>query len=159
MTKDKKIRFDVLQKRKLSEFNDAEVRGWVINQFCQIEDRINSVIISHFKPQDEQVFRSVVLNSSIINIGGKLKILANLEVSKEIRESIRALSAIRNGFAHTRIEDLVNIHVPAEEEGEVKVEAHSTISVMNSSGKIIQKEAYKYLSEFSDILKKVKKEL
>lgn len=158
---EKKVHFPGLAKKKLRDFNKAEVQGWVIERFCRIEERIDNIIIAHFNPQEEKLFRDIVLSSSIMTIGAKIKILVNLGLPNFIIDKIRKLSAIRNGFAHTIITSRINVTIPRDSEPKkaVEVEAESIINVMNASGKIISKNAHEYLSEYLQLLKEVEQEI
>ncbi len=137
--------------KKLSECNSGELQGLIIQRFIQIEDNINTIITNYFKPENERLFRTVVLNSRVIDIGGKLKILNNIGY-KGIIEKVRNLSNIRNAFAHTRFPESVHIKVfgDSTEEERCKIEVDSIIPVMNTNGKIINKSAYQYAKEFLD---------
>jgi hypothetical protein len=73
------FRLDSINKTKLSEFNLEEVRGWMIDRLCQIEILIDDIIVDYYKPEKEEEFKKIVLNSSIISIGAKIKILNNIE--------------------------------------------------------------------------------
>ncbi|MGO3182584.1 MAG: hypothetical protein ACTIJ9_07105 [Aequorivita sp.] len=157
----KKISFSRLAKKRLQDFNKAEVQGWVIERFIRVEERINNIILDYFKPDNKGLFISVVLNSSILTIGAKIKILVNIGVKNSTIDKIRKLSAIRNGFAHTLIISQMNITVPSKSEPEKIIETNVTsiINVMNSSGKIIKKNAHEYLTEYLELLQEVEKEI
>ena len=161
MEKKKKVQLVTMSKRSLKDFNQAEAQGWIIDQFVQIEDRIDAMIIGHFQPQKEKVFKTVVLNSSVLSIGGKIKILTNIGVQYSIIDKLRRLTSIRNGFSHSRIGESMTIIVPAKGDANEKIEAHaeSYIDVMNSSGKIIRKNAYDFLVEFLNVRNELRKEL
>ena len=73
------FRLDSINKKKLSEFNLEEVRGWMIDRLYQIEILIDDIIVDYYKPEKEEEFKKIVLNSSIISIGAKIKILNNIE--------------------------------------------------------------------------------
>lgn len=146
------IRLANMDKEKLKDFNIEEARGWTINRLQQIEIRLNNLIVDHFKPLHKEVFEKVVLNSSIIDIGGKLKILQNIKaIDKPIVEKIRKIATIRNGFAHAPTHEsvLISIYEPVENNTNVSsVLVESTLEVMNSQGYIKSKSAYEYLVEF-----------
>lgn len=156
-----KITFDSLTKSKLSEFNKAELQGWIIDQFQQLENRIDLIILEYFQPNDKYKFEKIVLNSTIINIGGKLKILANIGVEKTTIEKLRKIASIRNGFSHTRIGVHITIMISENDNNLEKnqVLSESIIDVMNSAGKIIPKSAYEYLKEFLTLRNELRKEL
>src|SRR5258705_10588152 len=104
-----------MTKNRLRDFNLEEARGWAIDRLQQIEYNNNDKIIDYFKPAEKHKFDKIVLNSSILDIGSKLKILKNIgTVDKQTIEKIRNLAAIRNGFAHAPITDLVTIIIDTE---------------------------------------------
>ena len=149
-------RLEALTKRQLADFNIAEARGWIIDTFWQIECRIDSKLVDFFKPVEIDTFKRIVLNSSILDIGAKLKILRNLgTVDNKIIEKIRNMAAIRNGFAHAPISEHVIINVDEKESVTLVVE--STIEVMNSQGEIKSKIALDYLMEFSNLYEEIRK--
>jgi hypothetical protein len=149
-------------KMSLRDFNAHEARGWTIDRLQQIEDRINEKILEFFKPEKRELFKKIVLHSSVLNIGGKAKILRNIGIEPKIIEKIRRLSAIRNGFAHAAITGLITIAIKTDENGEKQtpdVKEHSMIEVMDSSGKLTTKNAMELLNEFLDIYKELKNEI
>ena len=156
-----KITFDSLTKSKLSEFNKAELQGWIIDQFQQLENRIDSKIIEYFQPNDKIKFEKIVLNSTIINNGGKLKILTNIGVKKTTIEKLRTVARIRNGFSHTRIRQNITIMISdnANNPEKNQILSESIIDVMNSNGKITSKSAYEWIIEFLTLRNELRKEL
>lgn len=88
-------------KENISEFNREELRGWIIDSMNFIEGKIDEVIISFFKPEDPKKFKKIMLNSSIINTGAKLKVLKNIkDFESSIITKLQDMSSIRN-FLHT----------------------------------------------------------
>lgn len=153
------INLEPMNKSRLRDFNIEEARGWTIDRLLQIEDRINSKIIEYFKPSNTGEFTRIVLNSSILDLGGKLKILRNIGVSDKLIDKIRILVSIRNGFAHCPIKQEISVNVEHKLE---KVHTsitniNTTIEVMNSGGKIITKNAFEYLLEFYQLNDEIRK--
>ena len=150
-------------KSSLKEFNEHEARGWTIDRLQQIEYRINEKIIEFFKPKKIEPFKKIVLNSSVLDIGSKLKILSNIgSVDSKTIEKIRKLSSIRNGFAHAVISQNVTLFIKTHEDGKqetVDVKEHSIIEVMNSQGKLISKNAMEYLTEFLELNNEIRNEI
>lgn len=141
-------------KKKLSEFNLEEAKGWVIGSFRQIELRVDRIIGEFFSPKESRLFETVVLNSAVIDIGGKCKILSNIpHVEKSTIEKIRKLASIRNGFAHadTINHVTINVNTSGETHNTSIASITTKINVMNSAGKIISKDALEYLKEFHDL--------
>jgi len=151
-------------KTTLSEFNLEEIRGWTIDRLYQIESKINFIISLYFNPEKKYEFEKIVLNSSIISIGGKIKILRNIkEFDKKIIGKIQEISNIRNAFAHLPTRDCIEIHVENDENGNfVKSnigKITSEMELMNSNGELKTKtttylidEFYKLNKEISDYL-------
>lgn len=148
-----------LTKNQLKDFNIEEARGWIIDCSLQIEYKINSIIVDFFKPIDKVKFEKIVLNSSIIDTGSKLKILMNIgTIDSSIIEKIRKLVSIRNGFAHAPIFDSVKVNINKDSDSS-SVEVESIIEVMNSQGLIKTKIAYDYLVEFLNLYKEIMKKI
>lgn len=160
-SKSNKRRFGGIEKSNLEEFNLAEIRGWVIDRLIQIEYVTNDIILEFFKPEQKQVFNDILLNSSVVDFGGKIKVLKNIGVSKITIEKLRKIVSIRNGFAHASFSEFVTVSVQKDKNGneDIELEAWSTISVMNSQGDISKKAASDYLNEFYDLNKKLRVEL
>ncbi|MCA0366271.1 MAG: hypothetical protein LCH67_19695 [Bacteroidetes bacterium] len=156
-------KFKRMSKRSLKEFNIEEARGWTIDRLQQIEYRINAKIIEYFKPADKHKFEKIILNSSILDIGSKLKILRNTEtVDKQTIDKIRNLAAIRNGFAHAPIKDHIRMSVDTKLEGGIdktSIVVQSFIEVMNSQGDIKSKNAFDYLVEFWTLNKEIREKI
>jgi hypothetical protein len=130
-----------------------ENRGWVINEMNKIEAKIDNVIIQYFKPADSLKFQKIMLNSSIIPIGGKVKILGNIEkFDKKILEKIREISSIRNAFAHIPILMHFKFEENANSNGDFKaVSITDKIEVMNSAGILKLKTVKEELEKFSSL--------
>lgn len=164
-------KFKEVSKESISDFNQLEARGWVVERLQQIEYRIDTIIINHFKPENKMDFRFLMLNSSIIDFGGKLKLLYNIfdldktldnekvlsQYNIKLIEEIRKLVSIRNGFAHAKINETIHLTLEGDENwGGFPVDY---IEVMNSKGKLNRKEAKEYLYEFFDVYEVVIKKL
>ncbi|WP_316635976.1 hypothetical protein [uncultured Flavobacterium sp.] len=139
--------------KNISDRNVEENRGWVINEMNKIESKIDKVITQYFKPDDPLKFQKIMLNSSIIPIGAKIKILGNIEkFDKIILNKIRDISSIRNAFAHIPI----LIHFKFEENtnsiGDFKaISITDKIEVMNSAGILKLKSVKEELERFSNL--------
>lgn len=144
------------EKLKISEYNLEEIRGWTIGRMYQIESKIDFIISLYFNPEKKYEFEQIVLNSSIISIGGKLKILRNIQTfDKKIIEKIQKISTIRNAFAHLPVSDTLEIHVTNDKDGNFmdskigKITSH--IQTMNSSGELKSKLATDLIDEFYNL--------
>ena len=159
-----------LTKKDLKEFNQVEAQGWIINSAIKIEEYLNYIIFQYFDPKRPKLFRSHILNSSIMSFGSKLKVLnAILDYSKETNSlisKIQKLMAIRNAFAHNNTRNNLKFNLYNGGESKAKLWTEDTINVMNSQGKIIAKNNYDYMIEFLElyeyvepILKKILEDL
>ena len=140
-------------KSKLSEFNLEEIRGWMIGRMYDIESKIDFVICGFFKPEKKGDFKKIILNSSIISIGGKMKILRNIKhFNKSIIEKIGRYSSIRNAFAHISVKEIITITITNDENGKFKgseiSKITSQIEVMNSSGDLKERNIHDLINEF-----------
>lgn len=114
-------RINKTPKSKLSEFTIEEIRGWIIDQMYNIESQIDFLICDYFDPKNKNAFKKIVLNSSIISIGGKIKILRNIKYfDKKVIDKIQKISSIRNDFAHLQVTELVHINITKDKNGEFK---------------------------------------
>lgn len=143
-------------KDKLSEFNLEEIRGWIIDRMYQIETKIDFVISDYFDPRKKRDFEKIILNSSIVSIGGKMKILRNIEsFDKNIINKIGKFSSIRNAFAHLPIIESVHIGVINDEKGGFKtskiLDIITQIEVMNSNGELKIKNVKEQIGEFFEL--------
>lgn len=142
---------------ELNQLNVAEARGWIIDRLLSIEHNIDIIIINFFSPDNANVFESILLNSSILDFGSKLKILKNLGYENTLIEKIRRISSIRNGFAHANIRTSFKIEFNAMKVDSVGVD--SMIYVMNSQGEIKEKKASDLLKEFWNLYLELRNEL
>lgn len=153
--------FKKIDKSELKDFNLEEARGWVIDRLNQIEYIIGDFIIKHFQPSNEDEFRSIILNTAIISIGGKLKILRSIKaIDNKTIERISKLSSIRNAFAHAPVITNITVSVDTSEGGKSEITSIcDNIEVMNSSGEIKTKNAREYLKEFWELNNEIRKSL
>ena len=137
-------------KRNISEFNIEEARGWAIKELSEIEYLIDKILLKHFDQKPSSDFEKVLLNSSILEFGKKIKLLTGLDlISNKISDKLRKISSIRNGFAHSPIQRIYGINTKSKTE----------IEVMKSNGKIERKNMKNYLTEFFDLRKEIIEEL
>lgn len=153
-------RIDRINKSKLSEFNLEEIRGWIINRMYQIESKIDFIISDYFKPEKKGDFEKIVLSSSIISIGGKMKILRNIKsFDKKTIEKIGKFSSIRNAFAHLPVTESIHISITNDKKGEFKSseisKIISQIEVMNSSGELKMRNVKELINEFFELNKEL----
>jgi hypothetical protein len=92
-----------------------------------------------------------MLNSSALGIGQKCKKLANIEgFDNKPLENIRRISSIRNGIAHSNATPVLHLSVNPEKRVE-GVNQVNTISVMNSSGKVLERQLEIMYDEFAKL--------
>lgn len=151
---------DRTKKSKLSDFNLEEIRGWIIDRMYQIETKIDFIISDYFKPEKKGDFEKIILNSSIISIGGKMKILRNIKsFDKNIINKIGKFSSIRNAFAHLPVTKCIHIDIITDEKGGFKSseisKIISQIEVMNSSGEFKMRNVRELITEFFELDKEL----
>ena len=160
----KEIRLTSTKKTKFSEFNLEELRGWIIDRMYQIEVKIDFIILDYYKPEKRSEFLKIILNSSIISIGGKIKILNNIEdFDKKIISKIQKIAPIRNAFAHLPVTEQINISIDEDAEGNLissKIdEIIAEMEVMTSSGQLRRKKTSELRDEFIKLNKEIREYL
>lgn len=137
-----------------------KIQGEIINKAIIIEKLIDKILLNYFKPKNELLFISHILNSSVMHYGGKLKVLygiinthENIEIENSKLESLRRISSIRNSFAHTNIEDEYDIHFNDIEDDPFWI-IKDSIEIMNSAGKIDSKDPQIITGEFNKLFNK-----
>lgn len=147
---------------KLSELSEHELRGWIVNEFLQIESNINEIITKYFEPKHKDDFRQYVLTGTAMDNGSKAKLLHKIGLSSKLIDKFRKLSSIRNGFAHARLQDLTTIIVNKSGDEVISMNVGTTttlIYVMNSRGDVHSYPAFELASEFVKIYYSLKEEL
>jgi len=135
--------------------NNEELRGLIIEKMNEIESKINKKISDYFQPQNRRDFSEIILNSSIINIGGKFKILKNIvSFDKKIIGDIQEISAIRNYFAHASIVGPFTITVTQAENSQ-EFNFPKQIRYMNSNGVIKQTATEELIRNFHVLHKRI----
>ncbi len=150
MSKSHKPRLE-RKKAKFTPFLEFRmVMGEVLEEYNQIENKINELIVNYYMPaKNAGQFRLIVLNSNVLGMGQKCKILMNMRgFDSKIVEKIRNLSSIRNGIAHFNAIPVINIE-PNNENKISSISHKNVIRVMNSSGKVIPKELELQYDEFA----------
>lgn len=149
------LNFRSTNKSSLSEFNLEEIRGWMIDRMTQIEIKIDTIITEYFEPGKKKEFEKIILNSSIISMGSKSKILRNVHgFDKNIITKIQKISSIRNAFTHMPVSENINVNIIEDQKGshiDTKIDVTSVIEVMNSSGELIIKNSKEQVLEFFDL--------
>lgn len=141
---------------KVLQKNDQELRGWIIERANAIENDMNRVILNYFKPERESKFLSILMNSTVINMGGKYTVLFHIDYFKNsIIENWRSLNSIRNYFAHTTIGNPYNITI--EQSGiQTHINQPKYIEYLSSQGVFKRKEFKKAVESFCENYKIIK---
>ncbi|MFT5647083.1 MAG: hypothetical protein ACI976_001772 [Aureispira sp.] len=135
--------------------NNKELRGLIIEKMNEIESKINKTISDYFEPKDRGCFTEILLNSTIISIGGKFKILKNIHsFDKKIIGDIQKISAIRNYFAHASISGPYKITITEGENSKV-INRPKQIRYMNSNGVIKQTSTDELIGDFHALHKEI----
>ena len=149
------LNFRNTEKQSLSEFNVEEIRGWMIDRMTQIEMKIDSIISGYFNPEKKREFDRVILNSAILSMGAKTKILRNIKgFDKNMISKVQKISTIRNAFAHLPFSESVNVNVIEDKNGkhiETKINVTSIIEVMSSNGELKIQNSQQQVLEFFDL--------
>ena len=111
--------------------------GKFIHTFNEIELFINLIIAHHIEPKDRKFFLEYILNTSVIGFGSKIKILINLNIfNKSQIKKIRDYSSNRNVFAHSNINDSVDIEETSP--NKITINVTDVILKTNSDGKVTE---------------------
>ncbi len=149
--------------RSVSEFSLDELRGWVIDRIYQIETSFDDIICTHYEPAKKNEFKKIVLNSSIITLGGKVKILANISnFDKKIITKIQKIISIRNAFAHLPVQMSAKINGVRDENKNFEVTEITTalkMEIMVSSGQLRTKDLSELRSEFYTLNQEIREYL
>ena len=118
--------------------------GNVVEKIKSIEYLLDCIIINRIEPKDLGFVQNIILNSSIISIGGKLKIIKTICKEKGKNDNFQDLHRlinIRNLFAHetSYVEDKDMI---------VKM------NELKSDGKYIESEFEKAHQQFLELFNK-----
>ncbi|WP_281990654.1 hypothetical protein [Aquimarina aggregata] len=144
----------------MSKFDKAQSVGWVMDRAILIEKRINNVIFNFIEPDNKEVFISHILNSSVMNYGGKLKVLYRIigydKESKKLYNDLQRIGSIRNSFAHTDFSYLMSMSFGGEARN--RIWSNQVIDVMKSNGEIDSKNPSEFLEEYLNLLKKIERQ-
>jgi hypothetical protein len=145
-------------KKNIKDYNIEEIRGWTIDELNKIEEKINIVITRYFSPTKEDEFKTVVLNSSIVSTGAKMKILRNIDsFDNKMISKVQTLMNTRNAFAHLPLTKSATITITNKEGNLIwNLENASTqLDIMNSSGEIKKKNTKELIVEYQNVLAEV----
>ncbi|ASV29002.1 hypothetical protein [Maribacter cobaltidurans] len=132
----------------------AILQGKIINSSITIENIISSILLGYFRPDNVIVFAAVMLNSSVIHFGGKLKVLNAIGVDRKVLEKLQKMGSIRNSFAHTNEVENFGFYFSKD-----TAAPKTLLSVMNSRGDIKNKNPLELYEEFEILYNDVYQEL
>lgn len=143
-------------KKRTEDFNRndlSRVRVEILESFMNVDRTINVVLYSCFIPQQNQhVFKDVLLNSTLLDIGAKCKVLTNLDnFDKRIIGKIRELSRLRNAMAHGLITATAHSVSKGNKnvlDARVTAPHTLTINVLNSNGEMKEKNLAQEYDEY-----------
>jgi hypothetical protein len=122
---------------------------------------MNQIIEGYCEPRRDRFtfFWTVVLDSSVMTLGGKVRVVSAIADQLDTKIESGKLSSVlslRNAFAHhsTTAHPLVRVGETPEEST-----AHYQLYVMNAAGKIKQMTREDALQEFRSVFKKAKASL
>ena|GEM_PF-3389633 len=136
-------------KAKVSDRSDLV---HVADRAALIKNILNQVIEDFCEPRRERCmfFWDVILDSSIMPMGSKVKVVSAIAQELEFKlekDALHQVMALRNAFAHHKTESHPVISVgKAEEDSKIHYELH----ILSSSGKFSRKRREDALSEFNN---------
>jgi hypothetical protein len=123
----------------------------VVDRTALIENLLNQVIVDYCAPDKERfmLFWNVVLDSSVMSIGAKVKV--SMAIAQEVdfklsQNAIHNVMALRNAFAHHKTDSHpVLVAGKTREEDSV----HYELLIISNSGRISRKRRQDALVEFN----------
>ena len=124
----------------------------VPDRFNSSDTELNRIISEYFYPKNhKEHFARVLLNTSIISFGQKIKLVANFEkFDTSWLKSLHALNKIRNGFAHSNSYPVFTLETRGVNKP-IKAEHANKIDIMNSNGIIKSEDFDEQLQIFKDL--------
>lgn len=127
----------------------------VVNRTALIENILNQVIEGFCEPRRDSVmfFWNVVLDSSVMPMGSKVKIA--MAIAQELnlkldQNALHSVLSLRNAFAHHKTESHP-VLVAGGSEDEDKV--YSQLQILSNSGKLTQRYREDALTDFNEAYK------
>ncbi|MHB1331681.1 MAG: hypothetical protein ACYCY1_03730 [Sulfuriferula sp.] len=123
----------------------------VVNRAALIENILNQVIEDFCEPRKEpfMFFWNVILDSSIMPMGSKVKVAAVIAQELDFKleqDALHKVMALRNAFAHHKTGSHPVISVGRTEEDS---KVHYQLQVLSNAGKLSRKRREDALSEFN----------
>ena len=124
----------------------------VVDRAALIENILNQVIEDFCEPRKDpfMFFWNVVLDSSIMPMGSKVKVASAIAQELEFelaQDALHKVMALRNAFAHHKTGSHPVIKVGKTEEDS---QVHYELQVLSNSGKLSRKRREDALSEFNE---------
>lgn len=150
------------EKQDINEFSIQEIRGWVIDGLNTIDSKLDFIITEYFNPEKKSEFKNIVLNSSVVTSGAKMKIIRNIKSFDNLLISnIQKIISIRNSFAHAPMSTSASFSF-INEGGELKSKINDITSqfiIMNSSGETSNKNIKTLIKEFEKLSSDINEKL
>ncbi len=145
----------------MGKFNMENDVSQVINRTALIENILDQVIIKYVSPRQEayEFCWNVLLDSSIMQLGSKLKVVMAISEQLNIKlkkDTLHKVLSYRNAFAHHALNSHATLVVgktPSEDRLDYM------LHILSSSGKTERKSREDALEEFNQYYEVAKKEL
>lgn len=147
MTKIKHVTIEIGESKKISH-----LFGECIQAFTEIEAYLDVIITRNVQPKNLSIFNDVILNSSILDFGKKIKIISNINGYNKLIPKLRELGVIRNYFAHCPIITTVDFTQNQKSKDLKKI----IIQSLNAEGKLKEKNVYELLKKFEELFNELK---
>lgn len=133
----------------------------IVDRMASIENMLNQVIEKFCCPRREAFpfFWNVVLDSSIMPVGGKVKAARAIAQELDVKldgDALHKPVALRNAFAHHHTNSHPTMFVGKTPQDD---ESHYMLQVISNSGKISRKRRVDALNEFNTAYGIVKQSL
>ena len=133
----------------------------VINRTALIENLLNQAILHYSSPRKDAFifFWEVLLDSSVISLGSKVKVVTAISQQLKVKldsEELHKVISYRNAFAHhaTDAHPFMAVGKTPEED-----KLHHRLYIMKMSGKIEKKNRKEALIEFNKSYKSARESL
>ena len=138
-------------------YNIEAARGYTIERLFEIELRVNQMISEYFDSKNSEAFNSIILNSSILDFGKKIKVLLALKIiDHKTADKLRKISSIRNSFAHAGIETRHELPVDSIEDN---IQSNQKIKILKSNGDLEESNISELLKSFVKLYNEIQNKL
>ena len=130
-----------------------KIRAEVIDGLNVVEIKISELLCDYFKPKNLDDFNNILMNNSICHYGGKLKACRALNlIDNKTGDHLLRMGSIRNTFAHS-------LGKGSFENKNGAINFDLKLTVINTSGKVDEKDFYDLAEEFIDRYHKIRPKL